>query len=82
MYKRTYNNLMGQIKECEKSIEEKVQILLELENNNNIESSCIDKVKEFLEMKNPSRTLVSSLIDRIEIDENKTIDIYYNFRLI
>lgn len=82
MYKRTYNNLILQIKECEKSIEEYRKLLLELENNKNIESSYIDKVKEFLEMKNPSRTLVSNLIDRIEIDENKTIDIYYNFKLI
>ena len=33
-------------------------------------------------MKNPSRALISSLIDRIEIDEEKNIDIYYKFKLI
>ena len=42
----------------------------------------LDKIKEFLEMKNPSRALISSLIDRIEIDEEKNIDIYYKFKLI
>ena len=35
-----------------------------------------------MSMKNPSRALISSLIDRIEIDEEKNIDIYYKFKLI
>ena len=45
--------------------------------------ATLDSVeKEFLKMKNPSRALVSSLIDRIEIDEDNNVDIYYKFKLI
>ena len=40
------------------------------------------KIQEFLELKNPSRNLIASLIDRIEITEDKNIDIYYKFKLV
>jgi hypothetical protein len=33
-------------------------------------------------MENPPRSLIASLIDRIEISEDKTLDIYYKFKLI
>ena len=57
------------------------KVLYNLENNQEIDDNYyLDKIKEFLEMKNPSRALISSLIDRIEIDEEKNIDIYYKFK--
>ena len=39
-------------------------------------------INEFLSMKNPSRELIISLIDRIDIYEDKRIEIklYYKFR--
>lgn len=39
------------------------------------------KIKEFLSFHNPSIELLINLIDRIEISENKTIEIKYKFRL-
>ena len=57
-------------------------MLFDFENNQiNNNNYYLDKIKEFIEMKNPSRALISSLIDRIEIDEEKNIDIYYKFKL-
>lgn len=83
MYKRTYNNLTLEINESKKKKEEYEKLLYEIENNKIVsENYYLDKVKEFLSMKNPSRALVSTLIDRIEIDEDKNIDIHYKFRLI
>ena len=41
----------------------------------------VEKAKEFLKIENPSRALITTLIDRIEIDEEKNIDIHYKFKL-
>ena len=40
------------------------------------------KLKEFMSLKNPSRALLTSLINKIEITEENNIDIYYKFKLI
>ena len=72
MYKRTYNNLTLEINESKKKKLEYERTLYNLENNGETNDNFyLDKIKEFLEMKNPSRALISSLIDRIEIDEEK-----------
>lgn len=83
MYKRTYNNLTLEINESKRKKKELEKNLFDIENNQTTNDNYyLDKIKEFLEMKNPSRALISSLIDRIEIDEEKNIDIYYKFKLI
>ena len=83
MYKRTYNNLTIEINEAKNKKLEYEKKLLDLENNKSSNDNYyLDKIKEFLEMKNPSRALISSLIDKIEIDEDKNIDIYYKFKLV
>lgn len=82
MYKRTYNNLTLEIKKCNNNKEEYIKVLDSLENNNILNNDYSKKVQEFLKMKNPSRSLITSLIDKIEIDEENNIDIYYKFKLI
>lgn len=83
MYKRTYNNLTLEINESKTKKQEYEKMLFDLENNQTTNDNYyLDKIKEFLKMKNPSRALISSLIDRVEIDEEKNIDIYYKFKLI
>ena len=41
----------------------------------------LKKFKELLDINNLSLALISLLIDRIEVDEDKNIDIYYKFRV-
>ena len=83
MYKRTYNNLTLEISEFKKKKTEYEKMLFDFENNQlTNDTYYLDKIKDFLKMKNPSRALISSLIDRIEIDEDKNVDIYYKFKLI
>ncbi len=81
MYKRTYDNLSLEIKEYENRKKEFEKIRSDLEKNEkNKEDYYMEKIKKFLKLKNPSRALLSTLIDRIEIDEEKNINIYYKFR--
>lgn len=83
MYKRAYNNFTHEIKDNQNKINEYKKELYNLENNNDLdEKNFIKKINEFLELKNPSRNLIASLIDRIEITEDKTLNIYYKFKLV
>ena len=83
MYKRTYNNLTLEINELKKKKQAYEKVLYNLENSEMMSDNYyLDKLKEFLKMKNPSRALISTLIDRIEIDEEKNVDIYYKFKLL
>lgn len=83
MYKRAYNNFINEIQANEEKKENYKNELYNLENNNiRNDEYYTQKIQEFLDIKNPSRALITTLIDRIEIDEDKNIDIYYKFKLI
>ncbi len=82
MYKRVYNNLNNEITSNKKQINEIREKICYLENGNIKNNDYyINKVKKFLELKDPSRDLISNLIEKIEIDENHNIDIYYKIKL-
>lgn len=81
MYKRIYNQItestiikQNEIRELEKKIY-------------NIKNKIVDNagkydkiITEYLSMKRPSIQLLSSIIEKIVIDEAKNIDIYYKFK--
>ena len=49
------------------------------------EDSSVDinkLVKDFVELKEITRTMLVSLIDRIEVSEDKEITIYYKFNIL
>lgn len=74
MYLRIYTNLTQEQINYQKNY----QILLKQLNKNN-NTNYIDKIQEFLN--NPNQLLITNLIDKIEINENKEIYIYYKFKL-
>ena len=61
------------------NIKNKIKFLKEKEksikNDNEIEKT----INEFLKMENPSKAVLYELIDKLELDENKNIYIYFNF---
>ena len=71
----------------ELELERKITRLNELKNDN-IDGINQDKINQkvekyinkFLSMKNPSRELIISLIDRIDIYEDKRINIKFSFK--
>ena len=76
MYIRIYKSLTLELDDLQKNY----QILLEQLNKKN-NASYIDKIKELLNLNNPNQLLISNLIDKIEINEEKNIYIYYKFKL-
>ena len=87
LYEDKYNGLFEdedfsrQI-ESRKQTEERIKQLKELEEKED-SSVDIDKlVKNFVDMKQITRTMLVSLVDKIEISENKEITIYYKFNIL
>ena len=65
-----------------KDIAERIKCLQKQIEN---EDSSIDinkLVKEFVELKDITKTMMVSLIDRIEVSEDKEITIYYKFNIL
>ena len=59
-----------------------MNVSLSNENNNVINKNKIDKyIDKFINMENVSRDLIIELVDRIEIFENKRINIRVSFSL-
>ena len=56
---------------------------LEKQIENEDSSVDINKlVKDFVELKEITRTMLVSLIDRVEVSEDKEITIYYKFNIL
>ncbi|MCI8620778.1 MAG: recombinase family protein [Clostridia bacterium] len=78
MYERVSKKLIQEIKEKEEKYI-KTKELLEDESEDN--GREIEKtVKEFLSLNNPTQELMKVIINRIEVHQDKQIDIFLNFR--
>ena len=65
---------------------EKEELENELSNINEKEivkesEETLKKIKEYLSLEKPNRKILVNLIDKILISEDKTVEIYYNFKL-
>ena len=47
-----------------------------------INKNIINKIKKLLDLKNPTRELLLSVIDKIVIDKDRNVEIYYKFKII
>ena len=80
MYERIRDKLNSEINKLKN---EREDLLLVINKTVDIESKdkeCDKLVKEFLDLKEPTRNLMLELINRIEIHKDKTIDIHFNFK--
>ena len=82
MFKRQYNNLTTEtynLKKKANEIETKLFTLKnKVANKDNIRYTGI--IKEYLKLKKPSKKLLSSLISKIEIDEEQNVNIFYKIK--
>ena len=78
MYKRMCNRITEETLTKQNEIAEIKNKIYNIKNNITDNNKKYDSViKEYLSMKKPSVQLLSSIIDKIVIDENKNVDIYY-----
>ena len=78
MYERLFNKLKGEIKQKE---EEYIGLKNEQENNSYDDIEKIKKlVHDFLKLEKPTPEFMRMLINKIEIHQDKQVDLYFNFR--
>ena len=81
VYTRQYNLINDNIRRLvDETKEIDNQLLLLKGKATNDDSKYTKIINEYLELKNPTKKLLSSLIDKIEIDENLNIKVYYKIK--
>ena len=81
VYTRQYNLINDNIKRMIDDVKKIDKELLLLKSKATKDDSKYTKIiQEYLEWKNPTKKLLSALIERIEIDENLKVKIYYKIR--
>ena len=81
VYTRQYNLINDNIKRLvDETKEIDNQLLLLKGKATNDDSKYTKIINEYLELKKPTKKLLSSLIDKIEIDENLNIKVYYKIK--
>ncbi|MEG1559225.1 MAG: recombinase family protein [Bacilli bacterium] len=55
---------------------------ININNINNEKRDVLQKINEYLSFDKPNRTILVNLIDNILISEDKTVEIYYKFKLV
>lgn len=78
MYERLFNKFKNEIKQKE---EEYIELKNEQENNSDDDIENIKKlVNDFLELEKPTPEIMKVLINRIEVHQDKQVDIIFNFK--
>ncbi|MEG1015443.1 MAG: recombinase family protein [Bacilli bacterium] len=81
MYKEISNKLYLEIKSSKNIIKELLKKSKEIKSSKlNNRSNVKDSINKFLFIDKPSRILLSSIIDKVVIDNNKNVEIFYNIR--
>ncbi len=74
-----YEQIIKELKEQREDLEDKITNI-KFKNNSNDYNKCKKIMNEYLSLKNPSKELINRIIDRIEIDEDKNIDVYFKLK--
>ena len=82
-YKEVYNDLISETNEKKTLLEELEKSKKSLLNNKLYDNyNYQEMIEDYLSMKKPNKLLLSNIIDKITIDENKNVDIYYKIKPI
>ena len=78
MYERLYKKLINEAKQKEREYIE----IQEMQNTSKQDDSENIKklVKEFLKLKEPTPEVMKVIVNRIEIHQDKQVDLYFNFK--
>mgnify|MGYP004507854577 FL=1 len=74
-YNEDLNNATTRKNELE---QDKIKMLAKIESLDY--DTCAEKIKKFLSSKHPTRAMIVELVDRVEIDNNKNINVFFRFQ--
>lgn len=78
-YSRGFIEERDRLKKEQKSIEEKIKFINEKQKDARHNEDVENIINKFLKFEKPSRKILYELVDRVELDENKNIYLYFNF---
>ena len=80
MYERLFNKLKGEVKQKE---EEYMVLKNEQENKSDDDIENIKKlINDFLKLEKPTPEIMKVLVNRIEVHQDKQVDIIFNFKIL
>ena len=80
MYERLFSKLKNEIKQKEI---EYIKLKNQQENNSYNDAESIKKlINDFLKLENPTPEIMKVLINRIEVHQDKNVDIIFNFKRV
>ncbi len=82
LYKELSTESETKLKKINNTIEEEKIKKQNIKNKANILPDYTKKIKELLDLKNPKKELINTLIDKIVIDENRNIKIVFKYDVI
>ena len=80
MYIRIKTKMEEEMEKHKKEKSDLEEIVGDIKDDKVINEECARFVKEFLSVENPSKSLILRLIKRIEIHQDKQVDIHFNFK--
>ena len=78
-YSRGFIEERDRLKKEQKNIEDKIKFINEKQKDARHNEDIESIINEFLKFEKPSRKILYELVDRVELDENKNIYLYFNF---
>lgn len=82
LYKELSTESETKLKKINNIIEDEKVKKQDIKNKANILPDYTKKIKELLDLKNPKKELINTLIDKIVIDENRNINIKFKYDVI
>ena len=82
MYKRIANDTEVLLQEIRKEINKLKDSTKTIKNTTDDLKKYEDKIKSLINIDNPTRELIQTIIDKIVIDKDKNIEIIYKFSIL
>ena len=79
-YMKNAERIKEIVKSYEQGVKEFEQELSGIGNKNSSKDRLDDLVNQFINMKNPNKEIIREFIEKIEIHNDKQVDIYFNFK--
>lgn len=82
MYITLSNKIEPEISKLDKEIENLGKKQIDIEEIKKVVPDYKDRIKPLLDLSNPTRELIFTVIDKIVIDDDSNIEIYFKYRIV
>lgn len=81
-YKMIITSYEEKLKEVNEKLDEIEVLMIKQKENNKLIPDYTKQIKKLLDIKNPNRDLLFTIIEKIEVDENRNINIKFKYNIL